>query len=128
MGSPLVNATISAHNGPATIRFIPLIVRTIRSTKPSIKPNKLSDIENSQPPNIFIYFDCPLYYGTAYVHLFIPLTGKSCIKFILTDLAFLEIKDGKFHLLERVPNVTVQEIINLTEGELVVPSHVPEMQ
>jgi len=58
----------------------------------------------------------------------LPLTGKNCIKFVLTDLAFLEIKDGKFHLLERAPNVTVQEIINLTEGELVVPSNVPEMQ
>jgi 3-oxoacid CoA-transferase subunit B len=58
----------------------------------------------------------------------LPLTGKSCIKKVLTDLAFLEIKEGKFHLLERAPGVTVEEIIKLTQGELVVPENVPEMQ
>ena len=57
----------------------------------------------------------------------LPLTGKGCIKKVLTDLAFIEIKDGKFHLLERAPGVSVEEIVKLTAGELVVPSHVPEM-
>ena len=58
----------------------------------------------------------------------LPLTGKSCIKKVLTDLAFIEIKESKFHLLERAPGVTVDEIIKLTQGELVVPESVPEMQ
>lgn len=58
----------------------------------------------------------------------LPLTGKGCIKKVLTDLAFIEIKDGKFHLLERAPGVSVDEIIKLTAGELIVPEHVPEMQ
>ena len=58
----------------------------------------------------------------------LPLTGKSCIKKVLTDLAFIEIKNGKFHLLERAPGVSVDEIVKLTAGELVVPEHVPEMQ
>lgn len=57
----------------------------------------------------------------------LPLTGKGCIKKVLTDLAFIEIKDGKFHLLERAPGVSVEEIIKLTAGELVAPEHVPEM-
>ena len=57
----------------------------------------------------------------------LPLTGKGCIKKVLTDLAFIEIKEGEFHLLERAPGVTVDEIIKLTDGELVVPNHVPEM-
>ena len=57
----------------------------------------------------------------------LPLTGKGCIKKVLTDLAFIEIKEGKFHLLERAPGVSVDEIIKLTEGELVVPKNVPEM-
>ncbi|MAG77308.1 MAG: succinyl-CoA--3-ketoacid-CoA transferase [Colwelliaceae bacterium] len=57
----------------------------------------------------------------------LPLTGKGCIKKVLTDLAFIEIKDGKFHLLERAPGVSVEEIVKLTAGELVVPEHVPEM-
>lgn len=58
----------------------------------------------------------------------LPLTGKSCIKRVLTDLAFIEIKDSKFHLVERAPGVSVEEIIKLTAGELVVPEYVPEMQ
>ena len=57
----------------------------------------------------------------------LPLTGKGCIKKVLTDLAFIEIKEGKFHLLERAPGVSVEEIIRLTEGQLAVPEHVPEM-
>ena len=47
---------------------------------------------------------------------------------MLTDLAFIEIKEGKFHLVERAPGVSVDEIIQLTEGELIVPNNVPEMQ
>jgi 3-oxoacid CoA-transferase subunit B len=43
-------------------------------------------------------------------------------------LAVLEIKDGKFYLLERAPGVSVEEIISKTEGDLVVPDFVPEMQ
>lgn len=58
----------------------------------------------------------------------LPLTGKACIKKVLTDLAFIEIKDGKFHLIERAPGVSVEEIIKLTEGELVVSGDIPEMQ
>lgn len=58
----------------------------------------------------------------------LPLTGAACIKHVLTDLAYLEIRDGKFWLKERAPGVSVEEIVSLTEGELVVPDHVPEMQ
>mgnify|MGYP000294825477 CR=1 FL=1 len=58
----------------------------------------------------------------------LPLTGKGCIKKVPTALAYLEIKDGKFHLLERAPGVSVEDIIALTAGELIVPENVPEMQ
>jgi 3-oxoacid CoA-transferase subunit B len=58
----------------------------------------------------------------------LPLTGKGCIKKVLTDLALIEIKDNRFHLVERAPGVSVEEIIKLTAGELVVPEHVPEMR
>ena len=57
----------------------------------------------------------------------LPLTGKGCIKRVLTDLALLDIEGGKFILRERAPGVSVDEIIKLTAGELVVPEHVPEM-
>ncbi|MBV1775859.1 3-oxoacid CoA-transferase subunit B [Burkholderiaceae bacterium DAT-1] len=58
----------------------------------------------------------------------LPLTGFNCIKKVVTDLAVIEIRDGKFYLLERAPGVSVDEIVAKTEGEMVVPEHVPEMQ
>jgi 3-oxoacid CoA-transferase subunit B len=57
----------------------------------------------------------------------LPLTGMGCIKRMITDLAYLEIADGKFWLRERAPGVSVEEIVRLTAGELVVPDEVPEM-
>ncbi len=58
----------------------------------------------------------------------LPLTGASCIKKVVTDLAYLEIADGKFWLKERAPGISVDEIVQKTAGELVVPEVVPEMQ
>lgn len=57
----------------------------------------------------------------------LPLTGVNCVKLVVTDLAVLRLEDGKFHLLERAPGVSVDEIKKLTEAELVIPSSVPEM-
>jgi len=58
----------------------------------------------------------------------LPLTGCGCIRRVLTDLAYLEIADGAFHLKERAPGVTVEEIRAKTAGRLLVPDSVPEMQ
>ena len=57
----------------------------------------------------------------------LPLTGKGCIKRVLTDLALLDIDNGQFILRERAPGVTVEEIIAITEGTLVVEGEIPEM-
>jgi 3-oxoacid CoA-transferase subunit B len=57
----------------------------------------------------------------------LPLTGVGCVKKIVTELAVLEIRDGAFHLLERAPGITIEEIASKTEGALVVPEFVPEM-
>lgn len=57
----------------------------------------------------------------------LPLTGKGCIKRVLTDLALMDVTHGKFVLRERAPGVSVDEIKNLTVGDLVVPNDVPEM-
>ncbi|MBI3136178.1 MAG: CoA transferase subunit B [Bacteroidetes bacterium] len=58
----------------------------------------------------------------------LPLTGVGCVTRVVTDLAVLAIKDNKFHLIERAPGVTVEEIKKATEGDLVVPDFVPEMK
>lgn len=57
----------------------------------------------------------------------LPLTGVGCVKKIVTDLAVLEVKDGAFHLLERAPGVSVEEIQQKTAGTLIVHGDVPEM-
>jgi 3-oxoacid CoA-transferase subunit B len=57
----------------------------------------------------------------------LPLTGVACVKKVVTELAVLEIKNNAFHLLERAPGISVEEIISKTEGTLIVPELVPEM-
>lgn len=58
----------------------------------------------------------------------LPLTGVDCVKKIVTNLAVLEVKDDKFHLLERAPGVTVEEIKAATEGDLIIDGDIPEME
>jgi len=57
----------------------------------------------------------------------LPLTGVACVKKVVTDLAVLKIKDGAFHLVERAPGVSVEEIKSKTEGSLIINGDVPEM-
>lgn len=57
----------------------------------------------------------------------LPLTGAACVKRVVTDLAVMDIKEGAFHLIERAPGISVEEIKQKTAGRLVVPAHVPEM-
>jgi 3-oxoacid CoA-transferase subunit B len=57
----------------------------------------------------------------------LPLTGVDCVKLVVTDLAVMRLEAGKFHLLERAPGVSVEEIKKLTEADLVIPANVPEM-
>ena len=57
----------------------------------------------------------------------LPLTGAGCIRKVLTDLAYLEIKDGAFILRETAPGVSVEEIVAKTAGKLIVPDDVQEM-
>ena len=45
----------------------------------------------------------------------------------MTDLAYLELKEGVFHLIERAPGITVEEIKEKTQADLFIPKHVPEM-
>ena len=58
----------------------------------------------------------------------LPLTGVKCVKKIVTNLAFLEIVEGGFKLLERAPGVSVESIRKATEGNLIISGEIPEMK
>ncbi len=58
----------------------------------------------------------------------LPITGVSCIKKVVTNLAVLEVTKHGFKLLERAPGVSVEEIVNSSEARLIIEGEVPEMQ
>jgi len=58
----------------------------------------------------------------------LPLTGVSCVKKIVTDLAVLDVTPEGFKLVERAPGVSVEEIRQATEGKLIVEGEIPEMK
>ncbi|MHA7813792.1 MAG: 3-oxoacid CoA-transferase subunit B [Phycisphaerales bacterium] len=51
----------------------------------------------------------------------LPLTGKNCIDMIITDLCVLEFDEAKkrFKLTELAPGVTVEEVVEKTEAEII---------
>ncbi len=58
----------------------------------------------------------------------LPLTGKHCIKRVLTDLGLFTIEDGAFHLQELAPGVTIAEVEAKTAGKLIVNGTPKHMQ
>ena len=58
----------------------------------------------------------------------LPITGKNCVKKVVTNLAVLEVSENGFKLLERAPGVTIEEIKNATDADLIIERSVPEMQ
>lgn len=57
----------------------------------------------------------------------LPLTGKRCVKKIVTELAVLDITAEGFKLIERAPGVSIDEIRKKTAGRLVIEGPIPEM-
>jgi len=57
----------------------------------------------------------------------LPITGVNCVKKVVTNLAALEVTNKGFKLLERAPGVSVEEIINSSEADLIVEGKIPEM-
>lgn len=47
-----------------------------------------------------------------------PLTGKSVVNRVITELGIFDIDGGHFHLVHLAPNVTIEEVTAKTEGSL----------
>jgi len=58
----------------------------------------------------------------------LPITGVSCVKKIVTNLAVIVVTKKGFKLIERAPGVSVDHIIKATEANLIINDEVPEMK
>ncbi len=59
----------------------------------------------------------------------LPLTGVQCVSMVVTELSVLKLEPLKgFHLLERAPGVSIEEIKSATEAPLLIDGDVPEIQ
>ena len=58
----------------------------------------------------------------------LPLTGRKCVKKIVSDLAVLDVTERGFVLLERAPGVSVDDIAARTAGKLIIEGEIPEIQ
>lgn len=56
-----------------------------------------------------------------------PLTGQKVVNKIVTDLAVIDVTEKGLVLRETAPGVTVQEVIDKTEADLIVPDDVVVM-
>jgi len=58
----------------------------------------------------------------------LPLTGKQCVHYIVTDYAFIEVSKDGLILREVAPGVTREQVQKLTEPKLKVPPELHEMR
>src|SRR6266849_9514973 len=58
----------------------------------------------------------------------LPLTSSRPVDLVVTDMAVISFSGGKATLLEIAPNVSIAEVVAVTDAELVIPDTVPEMK
>ena len=58
----------------------------------------------------------------------LPLTSERPVDLVVTEMAVIGFSGGRITLLETAPGVTVAEVMAITEADLFVPAHVPEMK
>lgn len=57
----------------------------------------------------------------------LPLTAAKQVNMIVTELAVMEVTEEGLVLKEIAPNVTVEEVVEFTEADLIVPENVKVM-
>jgi acetate CoA/acetoacetate CoA-transferase beta subunit len=58
----------------------------------------------------------------------LPLTSVRPVDLVVTDMAVMGFENGRITLLETAPGVSVAEVMAVTEAELSIPDHVPQMK
>ena len=57
----------------------------------------------------------------------LPITSTRRVELVVTELAVIEFQDGRAILRETAPGKTAAQVVAVTEAELVIADHVPEM-
>jgi acetate CoA/acetoacetate CoA-transferase beta subunit len=57
----------------------------------------------------------------------LPLTSMRPVDLVVTELAVIAFPQGRATLIEIGPGVTPAQIVDATEAELLMPTHIPEM-
>ena len=57
----------------------------------------------------------------------LPLTSARPVDLVVTDMAVMGFENGTIKLLETAPGVSIAEVMAVTEAELSIPDHVPQM-
>jgi acetate CoA/acetoacetate CoA-transferase beta subunit len=57
----------------------------------------------------------------------LPLTSARPVDLVVTDMAVMGFENGRIKLLETAPGISVAEVMAVTEAELSIPDHVPQM-
>jgi 3-oxoacid CoA-transferase subunit B len=58
----------------------------------------------------------------------LPITGLSCIKRIVSNLAVIDVTSKGFKLMERAPGVSIEEIVKATQAKLIIDGEIEEMK
>ena len=57
----------------------------------------------------------------------LPLTSARPIDLLVTELAVIAFPGGRATLMETAPGVSVQQVLDATAAQLIVPQNVPQM-
>jgi acetate CoA/acetoacetate CoA-transferase beta subunit len=58
----------------------------------------------------------------------LPVTSVRPIDLLVTELAVIGFPNGRATLIETAPGISAEQVLAVTDAELVTPSHVPEMR
>lgn len=60
--------------------------------------------------------------------LTLPVTGLGCVKKIVTNLCVIDVTSRGFELKELAPEISINDVQNATEGNLIVDGEIPKIK
>ncbi|MDG1756963.1 MAG: 3-oxoacid CoA-transferase subunit B [Bacteroidia bacterium] len=60
--------------------------------------------------------------------LTLPVTGLGCVKKIVTNLCVIDVTSRGFELKELAPGISINDVQNATEGNLIVDGEIPKIK